>query len=83
MKEDLSNSKIVLDTKPIIKLFAGEEGWKEVKEILSLAESGKIVTGICTITLTEVYYKYLREGRLDLAKRRTEQLKYTLYLIKV
>ncbi|MEM0052594.1 MAG: PIN domain-containing protein [Nitrososphaeria archaeon] len=74
--------KIVLDTKPLIKLFAGEEGWKEVKEIILSAEIGKIEAGICTITLTEIYYKYLQEKRLDLAKMRTEQLKYAIYLKK-
>ena len=76
-------SSALLDTKPLIKLFAQEEGWEEVKEILSRIEAGQLEAGISVVTLTEVYYKYLQEQRPDLAKTRTEQLKYALYLRKL
>ncbi|NIM45373.1 MAG: PIN domain-containing protein, partial [Nitrososphaeria archaeon] len=75
--------RVVLDTKPLIKLFAEEEGWKEVKEILSRIEAGELEAGLSVVTLTEVYYKYTQEQRPDLAKTRTEQLKYALYLEKL
>lgn len=75
--------KILLDTGPLIKFFAQEEGWKEVKEILSKIEAGHIDAAISVVTLTEIYYKYLYERRPDLAKARTEQLKHALYLQKV
>jgi len=76
-------SSVLLDTKPLIRLFAEEEGWEEVKEILSRIEAGQIEAGISVVTLTEIYYKYLQEQRLDLAKARTEQLRYALYLKKL
>jgi len=75
--------KVVLDTKPLIKLFAKEESWEKVKEILSCIENGELEAGICVVTLTEIYYKYLQEERPDLAVARTEQLKYALYLKKL
>lgn len=75
--------KVLLDTKPLIKLFAEEKGWEKVKEILSQIEAGELEAGISVITLTEIYYKYLQEQRPDLAKTRTEQLKYALYLKKL
>lgn len=75
--------KVLLDTKPLIKLFAEEEGWEKVKEILSRIEAGELEAGISVVTLTEIYYKYLQEQRPDIAKTRTEQLKYALYLKKL
>ena len=75
--------KIVLDTKPLIKLFAQEEGWEAVQEILSRVESGELEAGISVITLTEIYYKYWQEERPDLAMARTEQLRYAVYLKKL
>ena len=76
-------SSVLLDTKPLIKLFAQEEGWEEVKDILSRIEAGQLEAGISVVTLTEIYYKYLQEQRPDLAKTRTEQLRYALYLKKL
>jgi len=75
--------KIVLDTKPLIKLFAQEEDWEAVQEILSRVESGELEAGISVVTLTEIYYKYWREERPDLAMARTEQLRYAIYLKKL
>lgn len=83
MKSASKKVKVVLDTKPLIKLFAEEEGWKKVKEILSRIEAGELEAGISVVTLTEIHYKYLQEQRPDLAKTRTEQLKYALYLKKL
>jgi len=74
--------KVVLDTKPLIKLFAQEDGWKEVQKILSEIEVGKLEGAINVVTLTEIYYKYLREGMLDLAKARTEALRQAIHLKK-
>ena len=83
MRSASKKLKIVLDTKPLIKLFAEEKGWEIVKEILSWIEAGEIEAGISVVTLTEIYYKYLQEERQDLAVARTEQLKYALYLKKI
>ena len=82
MRSVLRKFKVVLDTKPLIKLFAEEEGWEAVKEILSRIEADELEAGISVVTLTEIYYKYLQEERPDLAVARTEQLKYALYLKK-
>ncbi|MCJ7560573.1 PIN domain-containing protein, partial [Candidatus Bathyarchaeota archaeon] len=35
------------------------------------------------VTLTEIYYKYLQEKRADLAKIRTEELRYAVYIRKL
>lgn len=38
---------------------------------------------ISVITLSEVYSKYVCEGRVDLAKKRVELLRYAVYLKKI
>ena len=83
MRNEHVKLKVVLDTKPLIKLFAQEDGWKEVQKILSRIEVGKLEGAINVVTLTEIYYKYLREGMLDLAKARTEVLRQAIYLKKL
>ena len=74
---------MVLDTKPLIKFFAQEEGWDAVQKILSKIEEGKIDAAISVVTLTEIYYKYVQEKKEDLAKERTQNLRYTIYLKKL
>ncbi|HID91294.1 TPA: PIN domain-containing protein [Candidatus Bathyarchaeota archaeon] len=83
MRSALEKFKVVLDTKPLIKLFAQEEGWKAVQEILFRIEAGELEAGISVVTLTEVYYKYLLEKRPDLAVARADQLRYATYLKKL
>ncbi|MBS7611015.1 PIN domain-containing protein [Candidatus Bathyarchaeota archaeon] len=83
MRSSLKKLRVLLDTKPLIKLFAQEEGWREVKSILSCIEADQLEAGISVVTLTEIYYKYLQEQRPDLAKTRIEQLRYALYLEKI
>ena len=75
--------KIILDTKPLIKLFAKETGWKAVQEISTRIEADEIEGAISVVTLTEIYYKYLHDKRPDLAEVRTEQLKCIPYLRKL
>lgn len=69
---------IVLDTKPLIKLFAKEEGWKSVRRILTAVEEGTLRAGVCVVTLTEIYYTYLREGREDLGQERVQSIRHGL-----
>ena len=83
MRNESSKPKVVLDTKPLIKLFAKEEGWETVQKILSQVEAEEIEASISVVTLTEIYYKYLQEKRPDLAKARTEELRYAIYLKKL
>lgn len=83
MRNESSKLKVVLDTKPLIKLFAREEGWETVQKILSKVEAGEIEATISVVTLTEIYYKYLQEKRPDLARTRTEELRYAIYLKKL
>ncbi len=75
--------RILLDTKPIIKLLAKEEGWEQVAAIMTNIEAGKIEAAISVVTLTEIYYKYQQEGRPDLATTRTDQLRYSTYIEKI
>jgi len=83
LRDESIRPKVVLDTKPLIKLFAKEEGWETVQKILSKVEDGEIEATISVVTLTEIYYKYLQEKRQDLAKARTEELRYAIYLEKL
>jgi len=83
LKNESSKPKIVLDTKPLIKLFAHEEGWDAVQKILSQVEAGDLEAAISVVTLTEIYYKYMKEKRADLAEERTNQLRYAVYLKKL
>jgi len=82
LKSASKKPKIILDTKPLIKLFAEEQGWEAVRDILSRIEAGELEAGVSVVTLTEVYYKYLQEGRSDLALTRTEQIRCASYLKK-
>ena len=83
MKNEFSKPRIVLDTKPLIKLFAKEEGWEAVQKILTHVEDGEIEAAMSVVTLTEIYYKYLHEKRADLAKTRVEELRYAVYVRKL
>jgi PIN domain nuclease of toxin-antitoxin system len=75
--------KVVLDKKPLIKLFAKEEGRDAVQKILSKIEAGRMGGAISVFTPIEIYCKYLQEKRPDLAKTRTEELRYAIYLKKI
>ena len=83
MRDESAKPKILLDTKPLIKLFAREEGWEDIQRISLKAEANEIEAAISVVTLTEIYYKYLQEERPDLAKTRTEELRYAIYLRKL
>jgi len=83
LKRESAKPKFILDTKPIIKLFAQEEGWEKIQKILAKIEDGEIEGAISVVTLTEIYYKYLREGRPGLAEARTDILRYAIYLKKL
>ena len=83
MKNEFSKPRIVLDTKPLIKLFAKEEGWETVQKILTHVEDGEIEAAMSVVTLTEIYYKYLHEKRADVAKTRVEELRYAVYVRKL
>jgi predicted nucleic acid-binding protein len=83
LRNEFSKHRIVLDTKPLIKLFAKEEGWETVQRILSSVEDGEIEAAISVVTLTEIYYKYLQEKRADLARIRIEELRYAVYVKKL
>jgi predicted nucleic acid-binding protein len=83
LTNESNKHRILLDTKPLIKFFAKEEGWENVRRILLKIEDGEIEAAISVVTLTEVYYKYLHEKRADLAKTRTDELKYAVYIRKL
>ena len=83
MTNESKNYKLLLDTEPLIKLFAKENGWEVVQKILLRIESGEVEAAISIITLTEIYYKYIHEKKADLAKARVENLKYATYLKKL
>jgi predicted nucleic acid-binding protein len=75
--------RLLLDTKPLIKLFAKEPGWEAIQKILLRIENGEIEGAISVVTLTEIYYKYLNEKRVDLAKTRVEEIRYATSLKKL
>jgi len=83
LKRESAKPRVVLDTKPLIKLFAQEEGWENIQKILAKIEDEEIEAAISVVTLTEIYYKYLQEKRPDLAKARTDVLRYATYLRKL
>jgi predicted nucleic acid-binding protein len=83
LTKESKNFSLLLDTEPIIKLFSKKEGWETVQKILRTIEKGDLDAAISIITLTEVYSKYLHEGRIDLAKSRVQELRYAVYLKKI
>jgi len=83
LRNESIRPRVVLDTKPLIKLFAKEEGWESIQGISSKIEAGEIEGAISVVTLTEIYHKYVQGKRLDLAKARTEELRYAVYLRKL
>ena len=68
-----------MDTKPLIRLFAEEEGWEDVQKISSKVEAGEIEAAISVVTLIEIHHKYLQEERPDLAKTRTEESTFLIF----
>ncbi len=68
--------RIVLDTKPLIRLFSKEEGWEDVQSLLLCVENGEAEAAVSVVTLTEVYYKYLQEGRKGLARERVWDIRH-------
>ena len=83
MRSESEKHRIVLDTKPLMKLFAQEDGWEEVQKILVRAEAGEVEAAISVVSLTEIYCRYLQEKRPDLAEARTDSLRYATYLKKL
>jgi predicted nucleic acid-binding protein len=81
--KEFNKCNILLDTEPLIKLFAEEKDWDCVQKILTAIEEGKIGAAISVVTLTEIYYKYLHENREDVAKTRTDELRYAVYIRKL
>lgn len=75
----MKDESTILDTKPLIKLFAKGDGWEAVQRILSKAEAGEIEASISVVTLTEIYFRYVQEKMPELAKARIEQLRYATY----
>jgi predicted nucleic acid-binding protein len=75
--------KLLLDTHPLIKLFAKEPGWEEIQKILLKIENGEIDAAISVVTLTEIYYKYLHEKSIDLAEARVEEIRYATSIKKL
>ena len=82
MTSESQKTKLLLDTKPLIKLFALEKGWENVQKIMLSIENGDITAGISVVTLTEIYYKYLHENRVDIAKARTAAVRYATSIRK-
>ncbi|MEM3018138.1 MAG: PIN domain-containing protein, partial [Candidatus Bathyarchaeia archaeon] len=74
MRSGSGRPRMLLDTKPLIKLFAREEGWEHVQKILSQIEVGGVEAAVSVVTLTEIYYGYLQEKRPDLAKARIQEI---------
>jgi len=83
LTSESKNFRVLLDTKPIIKLFAKEEGWEAVQNIFLQIENGSLEAAISVVTLTEIYYKYLHEKSPELAMARVEELRYATYLKKI
>ena len=83
MTKESKKHRLLLDTNPLIKLFAKEEGWETIQKILLRIENGEIEAAISVVTLTEIYYKYLHEKRADLAKARVEELRYAASVKKL
>ncbi|HEX7482862.1 MAG TPA: PIN domain-containing protein [Candidatus Bathyarchaeia archaeon] len=75
--------KLLLDTHPLIKLFAKEEGWESIQKILLYVENGEIDAAISVVTLTEIYYNYVHEKRADLAQTRVDELRYATSIKKL
>ena len=83
MTNESGTHRLLLDTKPLIKLFAKEPGWEAIQKILLRIENGELEGAISVVTLTEIYYKYLNEKRVDLAKTRVEEIRYATSLKKL
>ncbi|MBS7626612.1 hypothetical protein KEJ51_06205 [Candidatus Bathyarchaeota archaeon] len=46
MRKKSAKPKIILDTKPLIKMFAKEEGWEDVQKIAFKIESDEVDAAI-------------------------------------
>jgi len=69
------NMKYLLDTKALIAFFNDEDGAENAERILRDMDKSKAEGFVSAITLTEVYYLYLRRSGESVAKKRIEQIK--------
>jgi len=67
--------KYLFDTKALVALFNDEDGADFVERILREVDEGKAEGFVSSITLTEVYYLYLRRAGKETARKRVEQIK--------
>ena len=74
--------RIVLDTRPLLKLFKGEKNADVVKDILELIENSRIEGFVNAITLTEIYYIYSRIDK-KIAEERVNQIKQSIKIVPI
>jgi len=67
--------KYLFDTKALIAFFNDENGAEFVEKLLKEVDEGKAEGFISSITLTEIYYLYLRRAGKEVARKRVEQIR--------
>ena len=67
----------LLDTKALIAFFNNEVGANIVEQILKEIDENSVAGFVSAITLTELYYIYLRRKGERVAMERIEQLKHS------
>ena len=67
--------KYLFDTKALIAFFNNEDGAEFVEKLLKEVDEGKTKGFISSITLTEIYYLYLRRTGEEVARKRVEQIR--------
>ena len=67
--------KYLFDTKAVIAFFNNEDGAEFVEKLLKEVDEGKAEGFISSITLTEIYYLYLRRAGEEVARKRVEQIR--------
>ncbi|RLF89771.1 type II toxin-antitoxin system VapC family toxin, partial [Thermococci archaeon] len=67
--------KYLFDTKALIAFFNNEDGAEFVEKLLKEVDEGRAEGFISSITLTEIYYLYLRRTGEEVARKRVEQIR--------
>jgi len=67
--------KYLFETKALIAFFNNEDGAEFVEKLLKEVDEGKAEGFISSITLTEIYYLYLRRAGEEVTRKRVEQIR--------
>jgi len=69
--------KYLFDTKALVAFFNDEDGAEFVERLLREVDEGRAEGFVSSVTLTEIYYLYLRRAGQEVARGRIDQIRFS------